>query len=334
MAVDPKIAGKIGTPPPPGAPVEKTQPLTAEALQAQLAAASRNEKTLAPLNFAKTAQIPPVSAMKKDDLPVAAPARPDPSATAAFHVEQGADGLVSAPETGVAASTAPSVAEAEGIGATTAPSAPVELVGDAANSALSEAFQRLQAARKAETATAAPDEPYRPAASDTDSPSRGVPRPVLDPGKQPTGGFGAVGEAQYFPMDGSELKLVVEGLLGTIAHRIQNDLRFSPAICYPRVRVRAEVIVESYAVDPWIVPVVAKEHDRTPVDVAREYGHEVVFVLVEQRQEFTKDGEIESPANAIRMEIGVTPPRKQMVEVPGGRMMVDVVPSAAPGGGR
>lgn len=316
MAVDPKIAGKIGTPPPPGAPVEKTQPLTAEALQAQLAAASRNEKTLAPLNFAKTAQIPPVSAMKKDDLPVAAPARPDPSATDAFHVEPTA------------------AAAADAVSTPDPPPAAVELTGDAANSALTDAFHRLQAARKAEAPAAGPDEPYRPAASDTDSPSRGVPRPVADPGKQPTGGFGAVGEAQYFPMDGSELKLVVEGLLGTIAHRIQNDLRFSPAICYPRVRVRAEVIVESYAVDPWIVPVVAKEHDRTPLDVAREYGHEVVFVLVEQRQEFTKDGEIESPANAIRMEIGVVPPRKQMVEVPGGRMMVDVVPSAAPGGSR
>lgn len=326
MAVDRNNAGKIGTPPPPGAPVEVSQPLTAEALQAQLKAAMRNEKSLAPLNFAAAGQIAVPKVIKVEDLPVSAVARPDPGGSDTFHVEPGADARVSAPETGVVVNAAPSVAEAEGIGATTAPSAPVELTGDAANSALSEAFQRLQAARKAETATAAPDEPYRPAASDTDSPSRGVPRPVLDPGKQPTGGFGAVGEAQYFPMDGSELKLVVEGLLGTIAHRIQNDLRFSPAICYPRVRVRAEVIVESYAVDPWIVPVVAKEHDRTPVDVAREYGHEVVFVLVEQRQEFTKDGEIESPANAIRMEIGVTPPRKQMVEVPGGRMMVDVVP--------
>src|SRR6185295_18611078 len=56
-----------------------------------------------------------------------------------------------------------------------------------------------------------PPEPWQKAASDTDTPSRGIPTAIADPGKAITGGFGGLGPAQYFPLDGSELGAVILG---------------------------------------------------------------------------------------------------------------------------
>lgn len=166
-----------------------------------------------------------------------------------------------------------------------------------------------------------------PAASDGDSPSRGVPRPIGDPGKQITGGFGDAGAAQYFPIDGEELRQVSLHLLGDVVRRIENDLRFSMAITYPRVRVKVQLIVEGYAesaaftIDKEGVP-----HDKTPVDVALAHGAvPVEFTVGAVRQEFSEDGVSEYPPDRMRDELGLQKPHKQSVGTSAGRMIVDRV---------
>ncbi len=169
------------------------------------------------------------------------------------------------------------------------------------------------------------DEPYRPAASDSDSPSRGIPSPVTDQGKRITGGFGDVGEAQYFPLDGAELRLVAEGLLDQLRARLQDDLRFSIAITYPRVAIRLELIVDAFGQDKeQVIPAVAVPHTKTPLEVAREFGDQIVFILAEVRQEFDDAGEASMAPNALRAEVGAEIPFKRPVTTAGGtRMMVD-----------
>lgn len=168
-------------------------------------------------------------------------------------------------------------------------------------------------------------QPYQPAASNSDSPARGVPRPIDDPGKAITGGFGDVGEAQYFPLDGTELRSLVLILMDELVQRLENDLRFSVAVTYPRVTARIEVHVEGIAEDQgFVIPMTAPPHEKTPVEVARQYGREVVFILTADRREMTPEGESVTPPNKMRLEMGLTVPRKQRIEVPGGFTMVDV----------
>lgn len=171
------------------------------------------------------------------------------------------------------------------------------------------------------------DQPYQPAASHTDSPSRGIPRAIHDPGKQITGGFGEAADAQYFPLDGAELLQVVWVLMDELAQRLKNDLRFSMAATYPRVAVKAQIVVEGYAEDQsFEVTKVMPPHDKTPIDVAQRHGDEVVFVIRTERREFTEDGEIASPPNAMRQEIGAVIPRKQWIGSGAGRQLADVAP--------
>jgi hypothetical protein len=170
-----------------------------------------------------------------------------------------------------------------------------------------------------------PPLPHQPAASDTDSPSRGIPKAIADPGKQITGGFGDAGQAQYYPLDGIELRELVYSLMDQIHARLADDLRFSMAITYPRVSARVEVIIEGYPVDTgFVIPQVMKPYEKTPLDVARSYGDEVVFVVKAERVEMTADGESVTPPNVMRQELGLRVPRKQAVETPTGRQLVDV----------
>ena len=176
-----------------------------------------------------------------------------------------------------------------------------------------------------EPAPLPPPLPHQRAASDTDSPSRGLPRAVADPGKAITGGFGDIGAAEYFPLDGAELRTVVEDLLIAVAKRLQDDLRFTLAVTYPRVTARVEVHVEGFAEDQgFMIPKVGKPHDKTPVAVAREHGDAIVFVLTESHVEMTPDGQSVTPPNKARLQAGLIVPRKQQVDVPGGRVIVDV----------
>ena len=164
---------------------------------------------------------------------------------------------------------------------------------------------------------------HQPAASNSDSPSRGVPRPILDPGKRITGGFGLNADQQYFPLDGSELRELVRGLLDQVNDRIANDLRFHLAITYPRVRARVVVEIEAYAKDQDFTIERIGVHDKTPLEVARQHGDQIVFAVIAGRQEFTEEGAAQDPPNRIREELGLPIPRKQQVETPGGKMFVD-----------
>jgi len=171
---------------------------------------------------------------------------------------------------------------------------------------------------------------HQPAASETDSPSRGIPRDILDPGKQITGGFGSAQEAQYYPLDGSEAKQLALQLMDQLAARIENDLRFHPAIVYPRLTMRVVIEVEGYTdrgnfdIQQVLMPGTA---DKTPLEIARTRGDQVAFVLVEQRREFAPDGTIEAPPDLIRDELQLEKPHKQMIQTGAGRMIVDRSPS-------
>jgi len=165
-----------------------------------------------------------------------------------------------------------------------------------------------------------------PAASDSDSPSRGMPKPITDPGKRITGGFGEASEAQYFALDGSELKELVRKLLDEVETRIANDLRFHLAITYPRVRVRVTVHVEGFGFPPFDVDGHQKAVEKTPVAVALAHGAAPVrFEIVAGRQEFNDADEPENPPDRIRDELGLQKPRKQAIQTAGGRQIVDRV---------
>ena len=167
---------------------------------------------------------------------------------------------------------------------------------------------------------------HAPAASASESPSRGVPRGVDDPGKQITGGFGDVGEAQYFPLDGSELREVVYGLLEQIHARLKDDLRFTMAATYPRVSAKVVVEIQGYGIaDPILIPAVAPPHTTTPLAVAQERADDICFVVQAIHREMTEDGESVTPPDQARLNRKLPVPRKQSVPTPsGGRMVVDI----------
>lgn len=185
------------------------------------------------------------------------------------------------------------------------------------------------AARAAHQRQSAPaDEPYRPAASNTDSPARGQPTANLPQGKQITGGFGDLGEAQYFPLTGDEAGKVGIKLLEALIARIPDDLRFSMAATYPRLTMRAVLEVQAYGNDHGflIERKMVPAHTKTPLDVARQHAEEICFVVIEQHVEMTESGDSITPPNKARIELGLPVPRKQAVDMPGkqGRLLVDV----------
>lgn len=178
-----------------------------------------------------------------------------------------------------------------------------------------------------------PPAAYQPAASDTDTPSRGLPKAIADPGKQITGGFGDFGEAAYVPLDGLELKALVESLMDVIHARLQDDLRFSMAVTYPRVTARVVIEVKAYADDQsfQIVKIAAPPHKvdevvkgNAPEKIARAHADEICFVVVAERQEMTDAGESVAPPNATRLELGLQIPQKRRVQTPSGGIMVDL----------
>ena len=168
---------------------------------------------------------------------------------------------------------------------------------------------------------------HQPAASETDSPSRGMPRPQ-PLGKEITGGFGAVGEAQYYAIDGFELAEIVRRQWDELNRRIQNDLRFSMAITYPKLTVTLSLKVEGWAEDAgFAIDKIFSPDKQSPLEVARERADEVVFVLAHAMREFDETGAPENPPDRMRETVGLPIPRKQMVQAGAVRVMVDVVPS-------
>ena len=171
-----------------------------------------------------------------------------------------------------------------------------------------------------------PDVPYQPAASNTDTPSRGQPAPIVDPGKRITGGFGDAVDAQYFPLDGSELLTLVKALMISLMDQLDHDLRFTLATCYPRVAARVNVEISCFATDQSFQVVrVLPPHEKTPIEIARQYADEVIFIVTAERVEMDAAGQSISPPNATRLELGLTVPAKTTIQTPGGRMVVDLV---------
>lgn len=156
---------------------------------------------------------------------------------------------------------------------------------------------------------------HQPAASNTDSPSRGVPKPQLDPGKTITGGWGhgAMGQPQYFALDGSELRALILTLWKDIETRMAADLRFMMACTYPRVMARITVEVCGATPDAAI--------------------NDVAFTLDTRVIEFVTQAidDQETPADALRDIAGLDKPFKHLVQTTTGQIIVDKDVDLTPG---
>ena len=295
-----KDAGAFA-PPPDHAPREVSQPLSADAVAEMQAKAAQNEQPLPP--FApKAAGRQPVP-VTPAEAKILSPRRPVVDAVAVETVTPEAQAMADA---------------------VTATSSRHVLSSDAlADEPVLSAEPAVEPALSAD-APLAPILPHMKAASNTDSPSRGIPPAILDPGKRITGGFGEPSEGQYFPLDGAELRAVVEHLLAELHTRIQDDLRFSIALTYPRVRVHVDIVVEAYATDGgFTVSKHAAPHERTPLDVAAQHGEEVAFIVRARRQEFDEENQPADAPNAMREEAGLVIPRKQRIESAAGIIFAD-----------
>lgn len=280
MADRSEFSGSFSAPPA-GAPVESTQPLREDVMQAQIAKARANERELPPFNPQKTGPVEvdvPRGTKTAED--VLAETFQTPTISIPMSKEDGQ-----------------SLARMDG-----------------------------QPALKTGGEYHAP-EPTRnpqPAASDSDSPSRGIPRPIADIGKQITGGFGDPGEAQYFALQGDELLKMGLKLMDELEAEMVNDLRFHLAITYPRVTIRLKLEVEGWAKDAGFERIKQVVHDKTPIAVAESMGAApTAFELTAQRREFDDDGNAENPPDRLRDELGLEKPRKQTVQAGAHKILVD-----------
>lgn len=189
---------------------------------------------------------------------------------------------------------------------------------------LSEAVQALQGPPPD------PDTQYQPAASDTDSPSRGVPRPIEDPYRAITGGFGNQLQAQYNPLNGLELKELIRSLMDQLNGELDQDLRLHISACYPRLNVQLSVRVSGYFEDASFTIAKKAAHEKTPEDVAQQVGQPIDFTIDAGRREFDAEGNAEAPPDYVRDELGLPKPQKQWVGTGPNRQVVDSVPT--PGG--
>lgn len=167
-------------------------------------------------------------------------------------------------------------------------------------------------------------DPAYPAGSNSDGPSRGIPgtAPRVARGRAPlpvVGGFGE-GPAEYYPLDGREVKALVESLMDEVHAQMQNDLRFHLAVTYPRVRATVTVRIEGEADDAGVTIEKVKAHDRTAREVAEAHGDSVVFVITRARQEFDAAGEVDAPPDAMREALGLPVPHKRRVPGPAGQV--------------
>lgn len=364
-----RTPGQVGATPPPAAPVivttrgdgtpvygntaapvEYAAPLAPDLIAQQLERATRNERALPPLVF-NDAGVPPATTAPAAQPGIGAPGGGKtawqhggpPAATgnvmpAARSATQGAHGR---PGVNIAAKAVPVLVGPDGQPVTSEPVAATPAVTDSApdtpEAAPPPAIRPRVEGKFADVARAKLDERprlARPAESNSMDPARGVPRGTLDPGKQVTGGFGDAAQAQYFPLDGTELRELVLAMFDKLVADLQNDLRFSIAAVYPRVAVQLELKVEGFVEDIGFgITRVLPPHRKTPVEIARERADEGVFIVSVTRAEMNAEGESIAPPNALREELGLPVPHKRAIDVPGGRMIVDVV-NGAPGGGR
>lgn len=168
-----------------------------------------------------------------------------------------------------------------------------------------------------------------PAGSNSDSPTRGLPGTAPIPAarsKAPLAVVGGFGEAsaEYFPLNGRELKTLVEQLLDEVYVQIQNDLRFHISQTYPRLAAKLTLTVEGEADDQGLkIERIAPPVERQSLDLAQQRCDTVCFVIKKQRREFDDKGEVETPADAMRHELGIGAPHKHKAPGPMGQI-VDV----------
>ena len=198
-------------------------------------------------------------------------------------------------------------------------------------------------------------EPTMSAASNTDSPSRGVPgtahSPFRDPTKDPLrveGGFGG-GSGEYFALDGTELRECVAYLLGDLFDQAENDMRIvglsedrvaaltltlaipdrgdSGEVGFDLVRTRGNPdgdLVQ--AIDALFAAFMAEIKSDLRFGIAAAYPEYALtltlgvtaypgdagFTLLRHRREKNEFGEVETPPDALREELGLTVPRRQI----------------------
>ena len=193
-------------------------------------------------------------------------------------------------------------------------------------------------ARPDATMTAATDAPAplteaerqrMPAASNTDSPARGVVRNPLAPGKEITGGFGPPASLQYFALNGVELFKLVEALMDALHARCQNDIRFQEHLVYPRVTARVVIEIEGFtrdadfSVQQVLLPNTPAA-SKNPVAFARTVADQVAFVLIAQHEEVDKAGATLVPPGQVRDDLCLPQPGKRMITSGGRQTFVDV----------
>lgn len=162
-----------------------------------------------------------------------------------------------------------------------------------------------QAGPSSEPQTSAPAVNHWPAASNSDTPSRGQPHPSVDPGKQITGGFGMVPMGgQYFALDGTELRELVRGLMIELDNRLEADLRFSIALTYPQVRARLVLHIDGATTDAGINDV--------------KFDLDALGTV-----ETSRVDDDNTPPDAHRDELGLDKPFKHQVTSGAGRLLVD-----------
>ncbi len=302
---------------PPADAREVTQPLTAEA-RAVPASHAGNEKTLAPLTYADSAGAPvPVTSAPVPVVPVTtAPVAP---------VETSAPSAVRPPVPG--ALGVPGVVAAQPVIIDTEGAVGPGPVPDSV-------FNVTPAAPPRDTPSApvppvpaiiAPPEAYQPAASNSESPGRGVMRHDPDPLHRPTGGFGPAPSTEYHALNGAEVREVVFKLLDEIAAQIPNDLRFSHALTYPRIECRVTVDVVTYPPEGAvrITKIAPEPKGQAPREVALARADECCFVVMAERREQDAQGHPVDPPDKLRDEVNLPRPHKHLVGTGQSRQLVD-----------
>lgn len=303
MATDPKPklpATGTFTPPPPGAPVETSKPLTPEYQAASLAAAQAHEKDLPPAPLGPAMQKAMASAaaaqsLTKGPVQAAPPAMP-PTAPSGSSLggpvppsegpAVGGTAVAGAPQTEVPAPSATPVPTPVPVPTGLSPHALPVLPPDAT-----------------------PEEIADPVVNAR--PARGQPKPVTDPGKQITGGWGpqAAGmgfAAQYYALDGSEIAALAATLMEDLKRQMAADLRFHLAMCYPQAAVKVTV------------EVAGSEPGAAINDVAFTIQSRIALFTATMMD--TPD----TPADALRDQAGLIKPFKRLVQTPTGNHIVDM----------
>ncbi len=175
-------------------------------------------------------------------------------------------------------------------------------------------------------AVVAPIEPHQPAASSSESPSRGAMRHDPDPLHRPTGGFGPAPSTEYHPLSGTEVREVVLKLLDEIAAQIPDDLRFSHALTYPRLECRVTVDVVTYPPEGAvrITKIAPDPKGQASRAVALAHADECCFVVMAERREQDAAGNPVDPPDKLRDEVGLPRPHKHLVGTGTSRQLVDV----------